>query len=132
MWGVNSEVRTEAFGGEITLDVKDCNNLNTRPSLVVILITLSRWRVRVHIIFDLSVFRTEYTSDPSSRTASRFSWLSRVTPSSVSPSNVIVCGTDNCRLDFLGHSALSCGASYGLGSSLTYSCVSMPSSWIVT
>ena len=46
--------------------------------------------MRVHIIFDLSAFRMEYTSDPLSHMASRLSSLSGSTPSLVSSVTEIV------------------------------------------
>lgn len=46
--------------------------------------------MRVHIIFELSVFRMEYTSDPLSCIASRLSSLSRSMPSLVSSVTEIV------------------------------------------
>ena len=125
MWGVHSEVCVEVLGGETVLvtDAKDCSNLNSCPSLVVISIVWSEWHVRVHIIFDLSIFRTEYTSDPLSHIASNSSLLSRVMPSFMSSSIDIVCDSDDSYCD---------ASSNGSGSSLTNSCVSVPSLWIVT
>ena len=88
--------------------------------------------MRIHISFDLSTFRTEYTSNPSLPIASKFSRLSGVISSPESSSIDIVCGSDDCdwdNLDFLGYYYTRINDS---GSSSTYSDASVSSLWIVT
>ena len=62
--------------------------------------------MRRQIIFDLSSFKTEYNSDPSSRIASKPSWLSSVIPSAGSSSIDIIYGSDNCNGDSLGYDSV--------------------------
>jgi len=121
-------VRVEDIGSP-----KCWTKLNILPSLVVISTVRSGWIVRVYIIFDLSEFRIEYICDPSLRTASKVSLLSRLMPSAARLSTDIVSVCWNDRPWYRSrHLVLTWRIVYDRGSFITYLHVSVPSSWIVT
>ena len=62
--------------------------------------------MRIYIIFDLSIFRIEYNSDPSSRIASKSNRLSSVISSAGSLSIDIIYDSDNCNEDSLGYDSV--------------------------